>query len=301
LSLEKFSSQTPVFALGAAGKKHLLHRVEKIVGIEKKPVLKINHLVNLVTTFLLIFVFNALLISARQKNKESISFNTWANPFYLYSDAESTKIRPQKVATAVSSNTASLQNLTTKLPNQPATAGFEPDGDGFESYSYFLPAAYKTPDESTLAAQKEQITSTVSAAKEVLKSTEWKEIEKNIGDGLTEREKIEAKRQYIKEVERIDWTSLEKSLRLNYNQINWNRINCELNQALTHIKLDSLQGSYEKVLDQIISIESSIKCTENLENIPFPDESLNEIEVRKHQLRQNLKEIKQLRLKKVDL
>ncbi len=300
LSLEKFTFQTPELALGAAGKKNLLTRIEKIVGMEKKPTLKLNHFVSLLTAFLFIFILNAFFVSSKQKANAPLSFNNWVNPFYLYSDGEIEKIPSTEIETSKNMVLVKMKpfpSLKKTFTNSPTSFVHELTLDNPE----FIPISYNADEENVSPNQKQQVESTINATKEILKSTQWKGIEKTIGDGLTENEKIQAKHQYLKEVESIDWKTFEKNLGIQYNEINWNVVNNELSTALALMRLDSLQANFEYLLEQIKKIESGIQCPQNLEIIPFPDESVQEIEVLKTEINQSLNEIKKRRIKKIDL
>ena len=71
LELEKSSQSTPLLAMGAADKKHLLNRIEKIVGIYKKPVFNTTHFAATFAVLFLLFINNAVVITKKQKPENS--------------------------------------------------------------------------------------------------------------------------------------------------------------------------------------------------------------------------------------
>src|SRR5215203_329825 len=91
LSLEKTFIQSHAFVLGAAGKRNLLSRIEKIIGVEKKIAFRFNHFMGLIAAVFCIFIFNSFLITSKEKDNLSLSFNTLANPFYFFEEIESSK------------------------------------------------------------------------------------------------------------------------------------------------------------------------------------------------------------------
>jgi hypothetical protein len=159
-------------------------------------------------------------------------------------------------------------------------------------------------DESQAKLSKEQtehIKSTIENTKKVLNTYQWKEVEKSIGDGLTVEEKAAVKHEYLEQVKKIDWRSMENGLRAAYENINWKEVDGTIKSALTTIKLDSLQNSCEATLDAIQQVQAEAEALSNSANttvLPFPDESIDSIQKHEEQIKSNLKEIKQIKNKK---
>ena len=297
LSLEKSSLQSHVFVLAAAGKRNLLNRIEKIVGIEKK-IFRFNHFMGLVAALFCIFFFNSLLITSKEKNAASISFNNLANPFYFFDEregstrekivqsrkAQNIKIIKSAVTQAKAANSLNLmsEELVPEAPTPP-----------------FIQAAYNEASNNLTKEQTEHIKVTVENTKKVLNTYQWKEVEKTIGDAMTPEEKAAIKKEYLEEINKIDWENLENGLKTAYQNINWPEIDGTIKSALATIKLDSLQTSCEETLKVIEKVQAKIADASTICVLPFPDESLANIKKQQEKIEIRLKEIKTIKTKKV--
>jgi hypothetical protein len=144
----------------------------------------------------------------------------------------------------------------------------------------------------------EQVKGAVAATKKVLEQGQWKQIEKNVADALTQSEKENLKEKYLTEVEKVNWQKLEKKLRQSYNQINWPRVNAQLSTAITNIKLDSLTTVYNLALTGLNEAQTWMD-ENNVESIPDTDLKLEEIKVHKEQLEKQLETIKAIKTRKI--
>ena len=302
LSLEKTSLQSHSFVLGAAGKRNLLSRIEKIIGIEKKISFRFNHFIGLVAALFCIFIFNSILITAKEKDSFSLSFNNLANPFYFFEEIESpAPVAENKKAKRVIIETKTEVVKTESKPGE--NEFFLPEI--FESQPpppptpQLIQVAYDENQANLSKEQTEHIKTTIENTKKVLNTYQWKEVEKSIGDGLTLEEKAAVKRVYLEEVKKIDWKSMENGLKAAYDNINWREVDGTIKTALTTIKLDSLQTSCEATLEAIQQVQAEARTLANSTVLPFPDESIDSIQKHEEQIKSNLKEIKQMKNKKV--
>jgi ketopantoate reductase len=92
---------------------------------------------------------------------------------------------------------------------------------------------------------------------------------------------------------------MEKGLKTAYENINWPQIDANLKTALVNVQLDSLQVNYEQTLTAIEKVQLELKAYAKPAIIPFPDESVEEINKRKEEVRSNLNEIRVFRSKKI--
>lgn len=297
LSLEKTSLQSQAFVLGAAGKRNLLSRIEKIVGIEKKLVFRLNHFMGLVAAILCIFAFNSLLITSKEKNAGFISFNNLANPFYFFDEAESSA--NQKI---VRERKAQISSKIGKVPIVSGKETVPPIPDALEQAPPppgFLRVAYHEAQASLSKEQKDQVKQTIENTKKVLNTYQWKEVEKTIGDAMTLQEKAAVKQEYLQQVNKIDWENMEKGLQAGYENINWQEINGTIQSALAIAKLDSLEHKCEETLKAIEQTQAKTADLSNLNVLPFPDESLDNLKKQREKVEIRLKEIRTIRSKKV--
>jgi bla regulator protein blaR1 len=300
LSLEKTSLQSHVFVLRAAGKRNLLSRIEKIVGIERKLEFRFNHLAGLVAALLCLFTFNSIMILSKEKTPASISFNSLENPFYFFYDQE----QPLKinVKPSIKKENGIIARNEVKLKIQETSeelyivsnAEIPPPPEDI-----LIPVAYNETAPKLSEAQKSHIKSTVENTKKVLSTYQWKEVEKSIGEALTSEEKEVVRQEYLQEINKIDWKNMENGLKTAYENINWQMIDNNLQIALTNIQIDSLQFRYELALKVLEKAQHEAKSEAKPIQLPLPDISVEELQKRKEKLRNNLKEIKLIKTRKI--
>ena len=91
LTLEKADKLPKPLAVAASGKKHdLLHRIEWIMGVKKKPVVSFNRIAGLFAGLLCIIVLNALVILSKPVVTNSAdgdnSLAQFTSPLYFFAD-----------------------------------------------------------------------------------------------------------------------------------------------------------------------------------------------------------------------
>ena len=306
LTLEKLSVTRHSLALGAAGKNYLLNRIEKIVGMEQKKGFKKSQFAGLFAALLCIVIFNSILI-IKDKNQNSGLYASldFANALNLLNDEGS---NPEYILPtnrkAQSNFWVATKPKTTKkekllMPMQDASAQFsEPI---LEDDNMIINVAQDDIEASLTKEQKEKVKSTVDATKKVMADLQWKQAETVIADVLTEKEKVLAKQQYISELNKtVDWKNVEKKMKADYETIDWEKVDTKMNNALTAIKLDSLQKTYSIVLTQLNKLTTEVKEKTEINICPLPDQSIEQIQQTKQELSSRVNTIKALRsVKKV--
>ena len=303
LSLEKAATASPhILAIGATGKNSLLNRIEKIVGMEKKKRFQFSQLAGVLAALFCIIALNSVLIIKEKKRQGNYAFayNTMANPFALFSSADETAsaaesispvpVMPSKATVAIISpaNEKSLSHEQ-KEAIVPVENYVDPQA------SNYIQVAQDDVDASLTQEQKQQVASTVAATKKVMKTLQWKEVETQIADAMTMKEKAMAQQQYNKELEKINWQHIEQNLKAQYEKIDWSRINTNLSNALTEIELDSMQTNCDQVLSQLEKVESEMSHAQLTTCSPIPDVSLSAIRDAKISLKVKLEKIKALK------
>lgn len=298
LSLEQASAQVEFFALGAAGKRYLLQRIEKIVGVKpQKRALNFSHITAFATAALCLFALNSFFISSRnQPDTGSPLVQQFANPFYLiekdegFMENENPQPAPPCLPPAplaegemCDANDRSTifyheQIAKAKLTDPPAM-------------SYIIPVSVSLANASLNKEQKEQVKMALSASKKVLFTLEWKEMETAMADALTREEKRMAKLEYLKEIEQVDWEKMENNLSIQFNEVNWPAVNRYLENALISVQMDSLHQVYTDILNQP---EDAKPCI-----LPLPDVTVKELEKKQNLMRSYLDSTKTARKKPV--
>ena len=96
----------------------------------------------------------------------------------------------------------------------------------------------------------------------------------------------------------MDLNVLEQRLALAYDRIDWDRINTELNTAVTNIQLDSLNRVYSQALANLSQVEKELNEM-NITSIPDSDISIETVEARKKEVLRAINTVKKARTKKI--
>ena len=298
LTLEKNSSARLILALGATGKSCLFKRIEKIVGMENKKQFKKNHFAAALAALLCIVVFNSILIIKEKKQNKynGYAYIDFANTFNFIENNEFPKNRSIVPVKQKTFQTASVQ----KHP-QPAIKNRDAgEGNAAPSFnSMVMNVASDDVENSLTKEQKDKVKLTVAATRKVFTNLQWKEVETAIGDVMTEQEKAKAKQDYLNVLEsNINWKNVEKNMKAQYEKLNWEKVDINLNTALVMIQLDSLQKIYTVALSELNKLTDENKLLPNKKGCPLPDQSVDSIKKSKAQLSTVINNIKAVRNKK---
>ncbi len=307
LTLEKLSAHQQVLAIGATGKNLLVSRIEKIVGLEKKKSFKKSQLAGMFAALFCILMFNSILIIRETKREDSglFTFNPISNPFNLYERDRAEVIEPvnsglaskekQPVPAFVLKDLSHIQgsaahresftydmNLTVEEPISPAPG--------------FSFVAADAVDASLTSEEKETVRTMVENTRKVISGLQWSEIEKTIGDVLSEEEKQKAKQQYLRELEKtVDFKKLEQNLKAQFQQVDMQRINSNLDKALTMIQMDSVQKNYQSILVQLEKARVAADASCAVAASPLPDQSVADLQRSTNEMRIKVDSLKALR------
>ncbi|HEV8506261.1 MAG TPA: M56 family metallopeptidase [Chitinophagaceae bacterium] len=314
LVLEKNNFMRQRMAVAASGQRNdLLHRIEKILGIEKRKTPDFKKLGGLLAGLVCIIGLNAIFFfSSPVIQNNPLAFSAFTNPFYqLVSDGREFTIEKPVERQKAESQIAAVKKVSTNHSN--------PSNKKIEHYKevnipvpeqrFVLRTAERAGDFALVDQrmqlepklkkyQEEQVKGTVEATKKILEEGQWKQVEKNVADALTQNEKECLKQKYYVDLAKVNWQKLEDKLRLSYNNINWDKVNAQLNTAITTIKLDSLTEVYNIALDDLNKAEDWMTQNKAV-SIPDTDLQLNEIKVQKEQVQQQLQTIKAIKERKI--
>ena len=106
--------------------------------------------------------------------------------------------------------------------------------------------------------QEKQIKDALEASKRVLENDQWKTVENNIAEVFSQKEKEELKASYRQELNKFDWNKWENRLRTVYDNVNWDKVNYQLNSAINQIKIDSLQNVYANVSLKLSEVQKEL-------------------------------------------
>ncbi len=301
LTLEKSHPAHKLMALGATGQKQdLLHRIELILGLQRKKFLSFNKLAGLMAGLLCVIALNAILLVSNPVNgSRAVSFAHIASPLNFIED----KDPGMKLVEVPAERPSQIVNAT-KKGKLPATT--TPASSSFAQYVFSAVAnpaiiqagfdALEYPDLKKY--QEKEVENAIKASKKVLESVQWKTVEKNIADAFNQREKEELKATYQKEMDKFDWNKWENKLKQAYDQIDWENINSQLSVAVNQVRLDSIQLVYSKAIRNLDGICKEL-CTNDLKGIPDTDISLHQLELKKAEVQKALSRLKVVRSRKI--
>lgn len=298
LLLGKSLPVADTLTVAAAGKKHLLRRIEKIVGLEKKPVFTFNQFGGLLASFAMVLLINSLFVVRKEQAlQKNYTFAAFESPLYQLDVPGIPAISP-------SSPPATANDVTAEKRSAKKTEPFKKEVliDFFPSQPLddFTSVAFDASDALVTAEEKKQITQTIEATKKVLTKSKWKEVETSIGDGMTAAEKKAARHEYLQELNKIDWKALESRLKSEYGNLNWDEIQAKLDGALTDLKLDSLQVTYRQILAELQKVQAQAAATCKTATIlPIPDVTVDDVNELETKLKVKLDSVKVIRQRKI--
>ncbi|MBL7751376.1 MAG: hypothetical protein JNN29_08325, partial [Chitinophagaceae bacterium] len=106
------------------------------------------------------------------------------------------------------------------------------------------------------------------------------------------------KKAHLAQFNAQDWADLEKKLRLQYEQINWEQLNGKLDMAMAGIQMDSVIHEVAKAQEKVRTLEGLMKSYE-LASIPDTDLSLETLKKEEERLRKEMDQLKKVRTRKI--
>lgn len=295
LMLEKVNHLHEPLIIGAAGNKNdLLHRVELIMNINKKPAFSFNKLAGIAAGLLCLISLNVLIALFTQKNT---GYSVLSFPQLPFNSIESKDNLTKQQDAAINEQLSAIENNVAKLQPEKIASGDvnNPDPAVMADFANFeLPAA--SPELKKY--QEQQVKEALEASKKVLTNQQWKEVEKNIAEVFTQKEKAELKSTYQKEINKFDWKQWENKLRVAYDKIDWDNVNYQLSNAVNQVRMDSLQMVYNQAISKLDKVKMELAFND-MKGIPDTDVTLKEINQKKKEAQKVINNIKAIRNKKV--
>ena len=314
LELEKANHFPKVLAVAASGKKNdLLHRIEWILGVEKKPVVSFNKVAAVFAGLLFIIGLNTLLLLSKPSDKSQAPvFADLSSPFYFFVNDNDRKaadmVTPPVIEIpkeVIANHAATDGKSETKVNSEqaPSKAPTEPaehlSSLRFRNHDQFYTVTTYQPVMPVLSPKElTQVKEALNASKIVLKEGQWKAVETKIAEVFTEQEKTLLKAELTKQINKMDLSKWEKNLKIAYDVIDWDQVNRELDLAVSKITLDSLQKVYSTAYADLCKLQSQLN--ENCQpSIPDTEISIESIEAKKLEIQRSLNKLKVVRTKKV--
>jgi hypothetical protein len=295
LTLEKVSRQNKILVLAAAGhREDLLCRVETMLGMRKNT-FNVRQLLAVMAGIICVLSVNALLLISKPsgaiaKNKKFSGLEQGVDgrdmaaliekPEQLINHISKTPAAPPKAAAAPAIAQATPKNLHNAAI---IAANFE------------LP-----PPVVTLDAEKEaQVKEAMEASKRVIENMQWKQVEKNLADVFNENEKAKMKNEWQKEINsKMNWENWENKLRQAYDQVDWEKVNLQLNNAIKQIQVDSLMTVYNNTMVTLRGVQRQLN-NDSLKGIPDTDITLKEIADKQRLVQKALLDLRKVKARKI--
>jgi len=282
--------------VAAAGNEHvLLHRIESILGIQRKAHYSFRRFAFASAAFITVAVLNILF--TLKNDKEPNNFFVLQNevsPYYFFNNKPG------------NTGNNSFLKINESFTQQDKIVQFnigERVNDYFSETPVLSPgfqhAGYQAPVIPELTEEAEvNVKEAVNATRKILEEKEWKELEKSYAEVFNPAEKAKLKNEYLNELKKINWETLENKLKLSYDQIDWNSVNEQINASLAQIKFDSIQQQLTLSLANLFSIENTMRENET-ECIPDTDITLKLVKENQLKAKQQLEKLKAARPKKI--
>jgi bla regulator protein blaR1 len=298
LTLEKLSASRHALALAAAGKSYLVNRIEKIVGMEQKKGFKRNQFAGLLAALFCIVLFNSILIIKDQKqNSPLYASMEFGNALNLFNDDASghNYLLPTDRKAELKQNVASVATKVQEPAAVMQPVKINELDPVVSSDNMIVRVAQDDVDASLTSEQKEKVKSTVDATKKVLGDLQWNQVQTAIAEVLTEKEKADAKQQYVNQLNHAEyWKNVEQNMKAQYQNMDWQKIDEKMNNALTTIQLDSLQKAYTVILTQLTKLTTETNAQADVNVCPLPDQSLEQIKKAREEMSNRVNTIKAL-------
>ncbi len=300
LELEKANHSQQILALAASGNNSdLLYRIENILNIKKKNSINLKKTFGLIFSLLFIASLSFFFLLSQQTSKSiSVNNSTFSvMPKYFFVENPIAENNSTEVSNSSIINRAKEEPL--KLLKSSQQKSLDESFANTVAPPEFINISLNLDQTHELTQnQEDQIKSALAASKKVLENSQWKNVEENIADVFTQKEKEYLKESYQKEIEKFDWKLWENRLRTAYDNINWDKVNVQLNNAISQIRIDSLKNVYNNVAVNLNEVQKEL-ATQKLVGIPDTNISLESIIEKKELVLRILSELKAVKNKKI--
>ncbi len=311
LTLEKTNYKQRMLAMASGGKRNdLLIRIETILGVNKKPAFIFTKMVPLLAGLTCMLAINILFTDSTPINTKETNYAYLSSPFagmtnshYQINDsAKDPSVIKNTIAYSENTDNKISERETSLVTGKQQPPALNEAGKGAPSpiiTPYQTPGfETKNPAPELNSQQEEQVQEALVASRKVLENAQWKTLEKNIADVLTEKEKEELKASYRDEVSKFDWDKWEDNLRRAYEKVDWDKVNYQLTNAVNQIRIDSLQKVYNNVIVKLNDVQKELSL-KGLPGIPDSDITLKVLEQKKQEAVKTLMNLKLIRNKRV--
>ncbi|MBI1342812.1 MAG: hypothetical protein GC171_07760 [Terrimonas sp.] len=311
LTLEKISAPPYLpMAIAATGKPYgLLKRIERILGVQgKKSFTSLRNLAGISFSLFFVLICNCFLISG------NFSIPNTGESFFSFNDLAVTHFSPistetglQKVNTTKALSPGAQASPTAKSKeNDVSVKQVDQEDQAYKNRAsmapsppQIIPVGFVNPVAPALTKQDEaQVEATLDATKKIIAATEWKELQKNFAEALSSAEKVQLKAAFEKQISEKDWSELRDRLRYEFANIDWEKAQTKLGNAIIEIRIDSVINECKKTIQQLSTVEGLMEQYK-VASIPDTDLSLQALKEEQQKAKKQLEKIIAIRERKI--
>lgn len=293
LTLEKLSREQKLLMLSAAGNgKDLYQRIETIMGVQQKRRVTILRTVPVLAAIGCILIMNVMLYTGAVLNGNA----AWTNQSGKYA-APLASVQPvawnEEIPVTVFNNSDEQDRI-------PLAENTEEIKENNTWRSSVIPVNFKE-EVPVIALDKEDeaiVKEAVASSRKVLEKAQWKEMEKSLADVFTAKEKAALQSMLKNEMNKFDWKQWEDKLRQSFDQVNWEKVNSQLNEAVYQFKADSLVKVYSEAVANLQIAQNELKALA-VSSIPDTDISVKALAEKQKAIQREVEKLKSTRQKKI--
>jgi bla regulator protein BlaR1 len=296
LMLEKLSTRNRILLMAASGQQHdLLCRVEAMLGLKKGRGVNLRQAMAVITGIICVLSVNALLLVSKPTTRINATgkYTAVAQSAYGHDMADLTE-RPEKLVNHIARQKDVQAKISAQASKEIAATNTTPSPE-YVAANFELPEPVVELDK----AKENQVKEAVEASRRVLETVQWKQVEKSLADAFNENEKQKMRNEWQKEMNnKVNWQVWENRLRQAYDQVDWDRVNVQLDNAIKQIQVDSLLTVYNHTMLTLRSVQRQLK-DDSLNGIPDTDITLREIAEKQKQVQKAVLDLRKVKARKI--
>lgn len=300
LTLEKVSHNHKLLVIGAAGNgRELLQRVENIMGVQQKRKGSLRRFTSVMAALACVIGLNAVLLLSQSVGVKGYAHHSQiaGTSLKAVNDSRVFNTSNERVPKSIYNIPGNYTENT--IADHPAETGTSGVAMAFAANPAIINANFEPAEEIVLDKEAENmVKEAVNSSRKVLESAQWKAMEKDLADAFSAREKEELRSALKNEFSKFDWGVWENKLRMAYDNVDWDQVNSQLNQAVNLLKTDSLVKVYSDAMVNLNIAQKELQQL-SLEGIPDTEISLKAINEKKRQLQREVNRLKSIRNKKI--
>lgn len=243
---------------------HLYSRVKWIMGKKERQAASFK---KVIASLGLIVLF--LLLSPAKQNLQKIGMigslvsNTFTpSAVYAVSQEKNNDFHMRQIPSIITNESLNKPVYLKQIEN-PATGQIEiltPSETTENSSAAFVLAGAPSVAIPKLSSEQEaNVQQSIAAFKKIFAESNWQQIENSLAESVTTEQKATLKEVFKTRINEADWKDQANLLRLEYNNINWEKAKAHLNLDVAYIKLDSVYNHYTSALAKYNALKKEIK------------------------------------------